>query len=232
MIRLCVTSSLAAEKAVTLDDKQIHYVLHVMRLSAGDSISLFNGRDGEWTAEIQTLTKKQGILIPTTQTKPQTTDKKVILCPALIKKENMDFVLQKATELGVTDIWPIVTDRTVVRQLNRERAGALLREAAEQCERLTVPIIKEPQPLRQVLADLPRDIIPVFLSERGETSAPIPPDKTVAFFVGPEGGFTPAEITLLATAPNSIFCHLGHTILRAETASIAILSCYQFHIFG
>ena len=231
MIRLFVDLSLAENQSIPLDEKQGHYLMHVMRCRPEDRILVFNGRDGEWEAFVQAVSKKSWAVVPVRQVRKQVSDKPVILCPALIKKENFDFVLQKATELGVTDIRPIVTQRTVVRQLNKARAEATVREAAEQCERLTVPTIADPVLLPQALADLPTDVRVVYLSERGVTTAPIPKDDIVAFVIGPEGGFTPDEIDLLARRKGSLSCHLGTTILRAETAAIAILSCYAFHIF-
>jgi 16S rRNA (uracil1498-N3)-methyltransferase len=232
MIRLFVSFPLLENKSIPLDDKQCHYLMHVMRCRPDDRVLLFNGKDGEWISILQTSGKKSIVAIPVEQVRQQTVNKSIVLCPALIKKENFDFVLQKATELGVTEIRPILTQRTVVRQLNRLRAEATVREAAEQCERLTVPTILDPVPLPQMLADWNEDTTLVYLSERGVTSASVPWDKPVAFIVGPEGGFTPDEIDMLANLKGSISCHLGDTILRAETASIAILSCYSFRIFS
>lgn len=231
MIRLFVSAPLSECRPFSLDEKQSHYLMHVMRCRVDDKVVLFNGKDGEWMAVLQEVSKKGVVVVPTELLRPQTSDKPIILCPALIKKENFDFVLQKATELGVTEIRPVLTQRTVVRQLNQLRAEAIVREAAEQCERLSVPSIFEPVTLSQMISDLPPEVRLVYLSERGVSSASIPSDETVAFVVGPEGGFAPDEIDMFTRRAGSISCHLGQTILRAETASIAILSCYSFHLF-
>lgn len=231
MIRLFTPYSISPNQSIPLSEAQVHYLLHVMRQQVGNQVAVFNGHDGEWISEIIELFKKKGTLRVQNQTKPQLETPTLTLCPALIKKENMDFVFQKATELGVTHIRPVLTRRTVVSRLNMDRSRIQVQEAAEQCERLSVPEISEPIPLKQLLKDLPEDTVLVCLSERGETTATVPKNQPVAFLVGPEGGFTAEELDEIAHRPNTIFCHLGDTILRAETASVAILSCYQFRIF-
>jgi len=227
MIRLFVSDELRLNTPISLSESHIHYLKNVMRRQPGDDILLFNGRDGEWQSTLKTLDKKQGTCLPHTQTRQQGTTQKRYLCPALIKKENMDWVLQKATELGVSDIFPILSERTVVSKLNLERAQLLVTEAAEQCERLSVPTIHTPHKIGDVLDELSPDTTPICLSERGTTTAPLSAGKTYAFFVGPEGGWTPTELDLFARK-NVSFWHLGHTILRAETASVAALSCACF----
>ena len=228
MIRLFISETIDQNKPVFLTENQIHYLLHVMRQKVGQDILLFDGQTGEWQSTIQTLTKKQGILIPARQTRPQINETPLILCPALIKKENMDWVFQKATELGATEIYPLITERTVVSKINTERIKNLLCESAEQCERLTVPKLHQPVKLKELLSKLPTDVIPVCLSERGETTVPITSDKKYAFLIGPEGGWSPAELDWMQKQPSFIFWHLGNTILRAETASVSALACYRF----
>ena len=227
MIRLFVPDSLSANQPVFLSESHLHYLRHVMRRQVGDPVLLFNGRDGEWQSTLQKLDKKSGVCLPQQQTRIQVLPEKRILCPALIKKENMDLILQKATELGVSDIYPLLTERTVVSKLNLERAQSLVIEATEQSERLTVPSIHNPQKIAAVLSQLPQNVTPICLSERGQTTAPLSAGKSYAFFVGPEGGWTPAELTFFEQN-QVLFWHLGTTILRAETASIAALSCASF----
>ena len=227
MIRLFVSDELRLNTPISLSESHIHYLKNVMRRQPGDDILLFNGRDGEWQSTLKTLDKKQSTCLPHTQTRRQEITPKRYLCPALIKKENMDLVFQKATELGVSDIFPILSERTVISKLNLDRAQALVTEAAEQCERLTVPTIHTPQKIVDVLDNLSPDITPVCLSERGTTTSPLSSGKTYAFFIGPEGGWTPAELDLF-TRKGISFWHLGTTILRAETASVAALSCACF----
>lgn len=228
MIRLYVDAPLSAGQTLTLSDDHFHYLAHVMRRTIGDEVCLFNGKNGEWSARIATLTKRTGTLAISAQTRSQTTEPRLILCPALIKKENMDWIFQKATEIGVSDIFPLLTERTVVPRLNLDRAIATVREAAEQSERLTVPVIHTPTRLPDFLAQTAKDFIPVCLSERGTTTAPLTQDQPYAFCIGPEGGWTPAEQELF-TRHHAIFWHLGTTILRAETAAITALACYHFH---
>lgn len=227
MIRLFISNDLKKDTDIVLSDTILHYLKNVMRRTEGDEILLFNGKDGEWLSQIKTLTKKQGALTVICQTKSQILEKRLILCPALIKKENFDWVLQKATELGATDIYPLITERTVVSKLNLERATSILREASEQCERLSIPTLYSPLKLTDLFKNLPPDIQPVCLSERGQTTAPLTIQKTYAFFIGPEGGWTPDELTFFKKN-NAIFWHLGSTILRAETASVSALACAQF----
>lgn len=227
MIRLFITHDLKKGTDILLSDASLHYLRNVMRRHEGDELLLFNGKDGEWLATIKTLTKKEGILMLSEQTREQIPERKIILCPALIKKENFDWVLEKATELGVTDIYPLLTDRTVVSKLNLERAQTIVREASEQCERLNVPAMHTPLKLKDLFKTLPQDIQPVCLSERGITSSPLNEKEHYAFCVGPEGGWTPEELALFEKN-KAVFWHLGTTILRAETASISALACCQF----
>ena len=228
MIRLFVSQNLSEKETIQLSELQAHYLLHVMRRQIGDSVLLFNGRDGEWSATIQLLEKKKNQLILTKQTKPQIINESLILCPALIKKEPMDFVFQKATELGVSDIYPLITERTVVSKINSERTNRLLIEAAEQCERLTIPTLHEPIKLTDLWHTLPSSAQPICLAERGQEHTPKFSEKTPALCIGPEGGWSPDELDLFSRHQTS-FWHMGNTILRAETAAIAAIACYRFN---
>lgn len=227
MIRIFVLNELKTGSEIQLSETAHHYLRNVMRRSEGDEVLLFNGKDGEWLSKIKTLSKKDGALILSHQTRPQTKENKLILCPALIKKENMDWVFQKATELGVTDIYPLITERTIVPKLNQTRAQSIVQESAEQCERLSVPIIHNPLKLKELFKILPPDIQSVCLSERGTTTAAFSKQNTYAFCIGPEGGWTENELNFFQEN-NAAFWHLGSTILRAETASVSALACAQF----
>lgn len=231
MVRLYTSERLFAEKILIPSEKQGHYLQHVMRLTENEIVSLFNGQDGEWTAVIRFPKKKKIELHIKEQIRQQCVETDCILCFSLIKKENTDLILQKATELGVTEIYPMITERTVVRQFNLERAQTIIAEAAEQCERLTVPVIHQPQSLQTTLKQLPVNCTPVYLAERADASDDLSQIEIPAFFIGPEGGFSASENQFLSTQKNVKTVHLGHTILRAETATIAILSCWQFRIF-
>lgn len=231
MIRLFVMADLTAGDVVTLSEKQHHYALHVMRLHAGEPVLVFNGRDGLWQGIFQQLDKKAARVFLQEQIQPQTPLEGADLYMAIIKKEAMDLVIQKAVELGVRSIHPVLCARSVVSKINQERLQQIAIEAAEQCERLNVPAVLPPVSLADALAHIPHNQVVAFLNERGENQGLLKRQEPVAFFVGPEGGFTPAEIQLMRAHPNAVSVHLGQTILRAETAAIAALSCYAFDIF-
>ena len=231
MIRVFVSCALSADTTVMLNDEQVHYLYHVMRRTVGDEIAVFNGRDGEWVAVISELNKKRGILTVSCQTRIQEVSSGAVLAMAMIKKDNFDLVLQKATELGVQKIIPLITARTVVSKLNLSRAKHIVQEAAEQCERMDVPEVCEPMTLKAFLtSNLAQKI--VYLSERGQTITHIKRTEPVCFVVGPEGGWTPEEIQTFETHQNVKALNLGRLILRAETAAIAILSAHRFDICG
>lgn len=229
MIRLFTSNSLQQNVAVPATDKQVHYLYHVMRRSVSDEILLFNGQDGEWIARIDELNKKKGIFVPISQTRAQTNEAGAVLAVALIKKDCFDFILQKATELGVKKIIPLITDRTVIHQLSLDRANLIVTEAAEQCERLTIPDIEKPQLLKAFLNTASPETL-VYLSERGESTTTLNCDKNICFIIGPEGGWSPEELQLFEHKKISAL-NLGQLILRAETAAISILAAHRFNIF-
>lgn len=231
MIRLFVEEELKEGKVISLDEKKAHYLIHVMRCSEGDEVFLFNGKEGEFKSKIQQESKKKFSLQVIEKTKEFLANPPCILCPAIIKKENMDFVLQKATELGVSEIYPVITERTVVRNFNLERAKSIVAEAAEQSERLDCPVVHEPIMLLDLFKKLPDNASVFFLSERGKTTYQKTDIKTPVFLIGPEGGFTLKEVQYIEKYKNTATLHLGTTILRAETASIAILACWKYQVF-
>ena len=231
MIRLFINEDLFVDKKIIPDEKKAHYLIHVMRLQNGGEVYLFNGKDGEFLSELEIFSKKKCILHVVKKVKDFQKTPPCILCPAIIKKENMDFVLQKATELGVSEIMPVITERTVVRGFNIERAQSIVAEAAEQSERLDCPLVHAPISLMDLFDKLPQNTNVFFLSERGLTDSFEKKDIVPAFLIGPEGGFTEKEVSFLNNRKEVISLHLGNTILRAETASIAILSCWQYRIF-
>ena len=229
MIRLYTHSALQEGETVNLTDNQVHYLYHVMRRTVGDEFLLFNGQDGEWLGQAEVLTKKQGCIRLIRQTQEQTQTKGPVLAMSLIKKDNFDLVLQKATELGVQKIIPLLTERTVVSKLNMERAKSILIEAAEQCERLDIPQILEPTAFKVFLQmDVGQK---VYLSERGQTSGCLDKSNPICFVVGPEGGWSPNEIQAFERQNDTVSLNLGRLILRAETAAIGILAAHQFDIF-
>jgi len=230
MIRLYLTSIIQPKIIIPLDTNQYHYLCHVMRLKPSDKLLCFNGIDGEWEAIISESGKKKWNLIPQKQTKKQNTSSFCALCPALIKKDNFDLVLQKATELNVSDIYPLKLEHCVVSTLNKDRAKAILIEAAEQSERLDLPRLHPPMTLKEFLTTIPKDVDLCYLSERENSPISCPRCKKPAFIIGPEGGFTKTELTLLSQQKAHLI-HFPDTILRAETASIATISCWQLGQF-
>lgn len=232
MIRLFVANDLAADTGIVLGKDQSHYLANVMRLKEGEVVALFNGRDGEWTASLQKVAKSAVAIHVQTQTRPQTPEPDLWLLAAPIKKDRVDLVAEKAAELGISRLWPVFTRRTVMSRVNSERLAAHMVEAAEQCERLSVPELAEPATLDKVLTgwDTGRPLL--FLDESGggqpiaDALAGVKPGK-LALLVGPEGGFDDHERAMLARLPFSVPVGLGPRILRAETAAIAALSVVQ-----
>lgn len=229
--RLFVTADLAARATVELAKEQAHFLRNVLRLAPGAALLVFNGRDGEWQAEIAELDKKRGTLAVLRQTRTQTAEPDLWLAFAPLKAGRIDWLVEKAVELGVSCLLPVRTRRTVVERVNLERLTANAREAAEQCERLTLPSIDEPQALPDLLANWPAERRLLFADESGG-AAPLrlaleAVQQPLGLLIGPEGGFTPEERQLLAAAPAVQGVSLGPRILRAETAAVASLAIVQ-----
>lgn len=232
MIRLFVADDLSADTLIGLDKDQSHYLANVMRVKAGEDVALFNGRDGEWLGCLDKVAKASVTIQVQRQSRRQTPEPDLWLLAAPIKKDCIDLVAEKATELGVSVLWPVFTHRTVMSRVNTDRLAANMVEAAEQCERLSVPEMREPVDLTKALSgwDATRPLL--FLDESGG-GAPINQALTglspgpLAVLTGPEGGFDDAERALLARLPFAVPVSLGPRILRAETAAIAALSVVQ-----
>ncbi len=228
MIRLFVSSPLKENQVLSLNEKQVHYLFHVMRMKSGGRILLFNGIDGEFLAALTEISKSKAIACCLEKTRSQQEEKSldVWLCFAPIKKDNMDFIVQKATELGVDVLWPILTTRSVCKP-NIPRMKMQVIEAAEQCERLSVPLVKEPIQWELFLENFPEDRTLYYLSERSQGCSSVSSKEKVSFFVGPEGGFDERELEILSSKPFAVCMHLGRRILRAETACIVSLACFN-----
>ena len=223
-IRLFVDAPLRQDLQVPLSAPQAHYLANVMRLATGDEVLLFNGRDGEWRAAIAGLSRKAALLQPLAPSRGQAAEPDCWLCFALLKRQKTDLVVEKATELGVSVIQPIITERTQAGHVNLDRLNAIAIEAAEQCERLAVPQIRAPLPARQLLAGWPASRR-LFIADERRTAKLIPKASgQAALMVGPEGGFTGAELDAIAAHPFVTRVSLGARILRAETAAIAGLA--------
>ena len=230
-IRLFVTAPLAPGAEIAATAAQAHYLGTVMRRAAGDTVCLFNGRDGEWAARISQARRGAANFVVGQMLRPQAAEPDLWLVFALLKRDATDLVIQKATELGVAAIWPVLTARTNAQRVNLARFHAIATEAAEQSERLTVPTVHEPRPLAALLASWPVGRRLFVAAER--TSAPTAPPPIVtmgepaALLIGPEGGFMPAELDVMRAHPLVTVVSLGPRILRAETAAIAGLARLQ-----
>lgn len=228
--RLFVTADLAPGEAVDLSAGQAHYLNNVMRAHDGDPVSVFNGRHGEWLASINGLTRNGGSLVVGEQFRPQGSEPDLWLAFALLKKSPTDFLVEKACELGVSRILPVRTRHTAATRINIKRLSANAIEAAEQCERLSVPHITEPVSLDRLIDEWPTDrrlLVPV------ESGAALPISEVRnsgdagAILVGPEGGFAASELDVLGKLSFVVKVGLGPRILRAETAALAALACWQ-----
>jgi 16S rRNA (uracil1498-N3)-methyltransferase len=231
-VRLYVDAPLGEGVRVVPDEGQSHYLLYVMRAKAGDAVSLFNGRDGEWRARIADLSKRSCAFICEAQIAAQSETPDIWLVFAPIKKTPADYVVQKATELGVRALQPVFTRRTIVTRINEERMRANAVEAAEQSGRLTVPEIRAAMTLEKLLAQWPHERRLVFCDEAGEASpiaealrqAPVSP---WAILTGPEGGFDASERESIRRHGFVVPVSLGERILRADTAALAALAVWQ-----
>jgi 16S rRNA (uracil1498-N3)-methyltransferase len=226
-IRLFVKAALIASSSVETTAQQAHYLSAVMRRRVGDHVRLFNGRDGEWLAHIEAIQRDGMNLVADRRIREQVAEPDLWLAFALLKRDATDLVVEKATELGVAAIRPVITARTNAGRVNLARLTAIAVEAAEQSERLTVPELHQPQPLPALLASWPTSRRLVVAVER--VDAPGIPSVTgpAALLVGPEGGFDPAELETLRAQPFVIASSLGPRVLRAETACIAGLALLQ-----
>ena len=230
--RLFVNFDLASGATVGLDAAQAHYLRNVMRLQVGAEVALFNGRDGEWRATIAAIGRGAASASPHTRTREQTAGADIWLVFAPLKRSPIDFVAQKVTELGVTLLWPVITRRTIARRVNLRRMRSNAIEAAEQSGRLTVPEVREPASLATVLAQWPDDRI-LFCCD--ETGGGLPVTgafgdargRPAGLLVGPEGGFAKEELDALGKLSNVCRVSLGPRILRADTAALAALACWQ-----
>jgi len=230
--RLFINDSLGVDNQITLTSMQSHYLMSVMRLQPGDMISVFNGKDGQWLAELTSVHKKSCQIKIHNCELPQKPTPKLSLLFSPIKSESAGYIVQKATELGATSIFPTLTQRSVVRNVNQDKLNLSAIEAAEQCERLDVPAIHPIANLNQVLGAKEFTGSLILCDETLHHSSTLSklrniPHADNAILIGPEGGFSPEELALLHQLPYVLPISLGKRILRAETAIVAALSVYQ-----
>lgn len=228
--RLYVDHELRDGATVGLSDAQTHYLRNVLRREAGDEVKLFNGCDGEWLAALD-IGKKSATARLTRQLKSQPGEKtETHLLFAPLKKDALDFLIEKAVELGVTHLHPVLTQHTEVRRVNDERLRAQIVEAAEQCERMTIPELKAVNNLSDIISHWNSGIKLYACIERRDAVplAGLFPEKT-AFLIGPEGGFTEDEKDRLGKLDFVESASLGESILRAETAALFCLSARRLY---
>jgi 16S rRNA (uracil1498-N3)-methyltransferase len=235
--RLCVDPDLRVGAAIRLADERAHYLRHVLRLAPGAPVDLFNGRDGEWRGALAAVAKRHATLTVERQLRPQTAGPDLWLVFAPIKRAPLDLVAAKATELGVAALQPVMTQRTAVDRVNLERLRAIAMEAAEQCERLDVPRVRDVVTLEELLAGWSPERRLLLCAESG--AAPPIADALRsqvdaatatapwAVMIGPEGGFVRSELDALGKLPFVMPVGLGPRILRADTAALAALACWQ-----
>lgn len=232
MIRLFVSQALEAPSDVAVSPEQAHYLINVMRLAAGDELRLFNGRDGEWRGRVAAIGKRACQLESLEQTRDQTVGPELDLVVALVKRARLETIVEKATELGARRLRLLVTERTNAERTNVARLAAIAVEAAEQTGRLDVPEIVPPEKLDRLIAEWPADRPLMFCDEAGDAA---PALEALAgqtrgpwgVLIGPEGGFSPRERSLVRSLAGAIPVSLGPRILRADTAAIAALTLWQ-----
>ncbi len=225
--RLYVEAALGEGASVALSRAEAHRLRAVLRLKDGDAVALFNGRDGEWLARIE----GDGA-VAREPLREQEDDGDLWLVFALIKRTRLETLIEKATELGVSELVPVTTERTIVTGTNHERLMAIAREAAEQSERLTLPELRAPVTLTKLLAAWPGERRLIQCDETGRSppiaeALSVPQPGPLAVLIGPEGGFAESELDALGNLPNLTSVGLGPRVLRSETAALAALAVVQ-----
>jgi 16S rRNA (uracil1498-N3)-methyltransferase len=230
--RLFVAYDLAGERAITLGRDQSHYLANVMRMREGAEVLVFNGRDGEWRASAEAVAKKAVTLRLVERTRPQPPAPDLLYAFAPIKAGRLDYLVQKAVEMGAGILQPVRTHHTQLSKVGRERLQANALEAAEQCGILAVPPVREMVGFDRLLADWEKDRRLIFCDEASDTDNPLPvlnaiEERRLGLLVGPEGGFSEEERSRLHALPFVTAMPLGPRILRADTAAVAALTLVQ-----
>jgi 16S rRNA (uracil1498-N3)-methyltransferase len=232
--RLFVESPLREAARIALDRGQANYLLNVLRLKAGDAVLIFNGQDGEWRAEVSVEGRKAADLVCVELTREQTAPPDLVYAFAPLKHARLDYMVQKAVEMGAGVLQPVVTRRTQSTRVNLERMRSNAIEAAEQCGVLAIPEVRPEQDLDKYINGLEKDRVVVFCDEDAPVSNPLRALSSfgnnipkLAVVVGPEGGFTDQERALVAAHDSCVRISLGPRILRADTAAVAALAVVQ-----
>ena len=231
--RLFVDAPLKAGEKIALERNQSNYLGNVLRLSAGETILVFNGRDGEWRAEIEGRKRPDSLSI-VAQTRPQDRLPDIAFVFAPLKHARLDYMVQKAVEMGASALQPVLTRHTQVSRVNVERMRANVIEAAEQCGILSLAAVAEPIALDRFLEKRATNRLLVFCDEAAEIGNPIEAlrqgstaNDGIDILIGPEGGFAEEERALLLRQPRTLRLSLGPRILRADTAGVAALALVQ-----
>jgi len=224
-----VAQGLAEGALVQLDGNQAHYLARVMRVGAGDAVIVCDNVTGEWAARVVAAGKREVTLELVERLREREAVPDLWLCPALLKKDRFDLVLEKATELGVARIQPVLTSRCVADKLNPDRAQVIVTEAAEQCARTALPQVAAPVNLAQLLRDWPAERRLFFADEMGGERAAdaFAASAPAALLIGPEGGFSEDERAVIRAHPQARAITLGPRILRGETAAIAATALWM-----
>ncbi len=235
--RLCVTGSIAQDVPLALERDQVNYLRNVLRLADAVQVLVFNGRDGEWLARLAVDGKRSASLIPEVKVRPQPPRGDLDYVFAPLKHARLDYMVQKAVEMGATRLVPVITRRTQVTRVNLDRMRANAIEAAEQCGVLDLPEIAEPASLDRLLRDWPENRALIFCDEDEPQSDPVEKLRqalaartrplSLAVLVGPEGGFDSAERAAITSLQQTLTIALGPRILRADTAAVAALAVVQ-----
>jgi 16S rRNA (uracil1498-N3)-methyltransferase len=231
--RLFVDASLRAGAQVALAREQANYLLNVLRLERGSAVLVFNGRDGEWRATVSGTGKRDSELaiVERTREQPALRDLQFLFAP--LKHARLDYLVQKAVEMGASRLIPVITQHTHVARVNTERMRANVVEAAEQCGILNIAEVAEPTSFAHAIAALADDALLIFCDEDAEVTDPVAalssaaPRDCLAIVIGPEGGFSESERQVLLQRPNVLRLSLGPRILRADTAAVAALAVVQ-----
>lgn len=230
--RLFVPDDLAAGAVFDLAAEQSHYLANVLRMAEGAELLVFNGRDGEWLARVAARTKKAVRLEAVEATRPQPAPCDLIYCFAPLKVGRLDYLVQKAVEMGAGVLQPVMTQHTQLAKVGIDRLRANVTEAAEQCGILAVPDVRDALKFDRVLAEWDKDRRLIFCDESAETNNPLAAlqaiaEKKLGLLVGPEGGFSEEERRQLRALPFVTAIPLGPRILRADTAAVAALAVIQ-----
>ncbi|WP_010297064.1 RsmE family RNA methyltransferase [Candidatus Odyssella thessalonicensis] len=238
MTRLYYPEPLSKDARIVLQEDHVHYLRNVLRQQVGDQVNIFNAHDGEWHGHISTLTKSHAEISLQQQVRQPEGESPIMLLFCPLKHDPTHYLIEKCTEVGVTVFQPIIMERGNIHKINQNKLQRIAIEAAQQCERLSVPEVRELRPLRDVLKDWPEQIKLSVCAERAFTDKQrlpfaedlannVPAERegqsravTLASLIGPEGGIHPQEIELLSNYPFVQFVSLGKNILRAETAAV------------